>query len=240
MFKSKSRKNLLLLYNKNKGEKKMRKAATVIMCSIMATSCLPVHADSLGSISMKSDIECEFSGEIYIIISDKDDNRKLAVLNSNNNYEFKLNNLNSGSYDIAEVHVYNTNDQYSADRKEISSANFTLEYDNLNINENNQSPAVLLKLHSLEKEKKEKENKENINKTDTDLEDNTYIDESDQIEQSKEKEKEEEEEGKKSLERRKKIYFINFVIDGLLILGLGAIWFFKIRKRNGKKDDIDG
>lgn len=215
----------------------MRKAATVIMCSIMATSCVPAYADSLGSISVKSDIECEFSGEIYVIISDKDDNRKLVVLNSNNNYEFKLNNLNSGNYDIAEVHVYNTNDQYSADRKEISSAKFTLEYDSLNINENNQSPTVLLKLHSLEKEKKEKEDKENINKTDKELEDNTQINESNQVEQNKEKEKKEK--GEKSVKGRKKIYFINFVIDGFLILGLGAIWFFKIRKRNEKKDDIN-
>lgn len=212
----------------------MRKATAVIMCSIMATSCLPAYADTLGQISVKSDIECSFSGEIYLIVADQEDNRKLIVLNSRNNYTSNLGNLNSGSYEIKEVHVYNTDDQSSPDRKEITTTDFTLEYGNLNITENNQSSEILFKLHSLEKEdNKKQEEKENTEVNNNVSENDTDIEEKKQIEQ-KEKEKEKWE---KSVKRRQKIYFINFIIDAFLILGLGSIWFFKIRKRKKDKED---
>lgn len=215
----------------------IKKTAIITMCSIACISCIPVYADTTGTIKVSANIKAEdFRGEIYIIVSDESGNLRLTILNSKNNFEFTLSNLQYGHYEIKEVHVYNTDDESSNDRREINKEDidFTLMNDSLDISESNLETSIFLDLNSIKKDEINESNSistgdedENGNVEGKDNEDSKSNDSSQEDEIKMEK-------IRKSTERRKKIYFFNFVLDAVLILGLGSIWFFKIREKKNK------
>ncbi|NFI55900.1 hypothetical protein FDB50_15165 [Clostridium botulinum] len=201
----------------------VKNTAAIMMCSIVATSsCIPAYAESIGKININANIECEgFIGELYVIVADANGNQKLAILNSKNNYEFNIDNLVYGKYEIRDIHVYNTDNQSSEDRKEIYS-DFTIEHDNLDINENNVNPSISLNIHSIKTKAEELTN------------DKQSVIEEKSIEQNESNENQSsnnQQEENRSLSKRKKISFYNFIIDMVLILGLGSIWFFKVKEK---------
>lgn len=212
----------------------MRRATSIIVSSVVAASVLATNnvanADALGKIIVNTKIQCDFKGDIYVMIDDSHNNRKLVLLSQSNGYQSELDNLNAGAYKIKEIHVFDIDGD--GNRKELSNASYQLEYDNLDISEINQHPVVNLSLYAKDlsiDSDKGIDNKEIDSESSEDEQNDTSS-------YDEEKEAEKDEKNKKSVARRKKIYFINFVIDAVLILGLGAIWFFKIRKSN-KEDE---
>lgn len=216
----------------------MRRATAIITSTIVAASiALPnsiAYADTLGKISANADIQCAFDGEIYVIVKDTQGNRKLILLSSSNSYQGEANNLNAGTYEISEIHIFDTTND---SRKELPNADYSLEYTNLNISEANQNAEITVTLTSLDKSKPIKDSKEEQNISTIEENKETDEDYKPAIPEDTEKTKEEKEKEKKSIERRKKFYFINFLIDAFLIVGLGAIWFFKVKGKDNKGDE---
>lgn len=204
----------------------MRKANilnTIAIFSILSSS-IPVYADSTGQISLNANINSNYDVEIYVILTNNNNQQKLVILKSDNNYEGSI-NLEYGNYDIKEIHVY-SGKEIDEDRREMK-VDYTIETDNLNLNENNKIGTINLDIKEVaEKESESKKESEKIeNQTEaenniTTVKDNLYKDD------AKEKEK-----ANKSLNRRKNFIFFNFIIDAILIISLGAVWFFKIRER---------
>lgn len=204
----------------------MRKANilnTIAIFSILSSS-IPVYADSTGQISLNANINSNYDVEIYVILTNNNSQQKLVILKSDNNYEGSI-NLEYGNYDIKEIHVY-SGKEIDEDRREMK-VDYTIETDNLNLNENNKIATINLDIKEVaEKESESKKESEKIeNQTEaenniTTVKDNLYKDD------AKEKEK-----ANKSLNRRKNFIFFNFIIDAILIISLGAVWFFKIRER---------
>ena len=211
-----------------------KRTTAIAICSMVAISC-PVYAESTGNISISANVKDKgFKGEIYIIIGNDVGNQRLAILNQNNNYQYKLNDLQYGSYDIKDVHVYNTDNESAEDRKEINKKDidFTIENEDLNIREDNQNSTVIVDVNSV-KDSEVKESKNDEKKEDVE-EESQYI-EHEKDEQQKSNNSQENKVENKSTAMRKRVYFFNFIFDAILILGLGSIWFLKVRERKDKK-----
>lgn len=207
----------------------MRKANivnTIAILSVLSSS-IPVYADATGQISLTANINSAYDVEIYIILTNSNNQQKLIILKSDNNYTGSI-NLEYGNYDIKEIHVY-SGKEIDEDRREMN-VDYTIENDNLNLNENNKIATVNLDIKEItEKESESKKESEKIeNQTESENNITTAKDDSNK-DDTQEKEK-----ANKSLNRRKNFIFFNFIIDAILIISLGAVWFFKIRERKEK------
>ncbi len=207
----------------------MRKANivnTIAILSVLSNS-IPAYADATGQISLTAKINSDYDVEIYIILTNSNNQQKLIILKSDNNYTGSI-NLEYGNYDIKEIHVY-SGKEIDEDRREMN-VDYTIENDNLNLNENNKIATVNLDIKEItEKESESKKESEKIeNQTESENNITTTKDDSNK-DDTQEKEK-----ANKSLNRRKNFIFFNFIIDAILIISLGAVWFFKIRERKEK------
>lgn len=207
----------------------MRKANivnTIAILSVLSNS-IPAYADATGQISLIANINSDYDVEIYIILTNSNNQQKLIILKSDNNYTGSI-NLEYGNYDIKEIHVY-SGKEIDEDRREMN-VDYTIENDNLNLNENNKIATVNLDIKEItEKESESKKESEKIeNQTESENNITTAKDDSNK-DDTQEKEK-----ANKSLNRRKNFIFFNFIIDTILIISLGAVWFFKIRERKEK------
>lgn len=221
----------------------MRKMAVISICSVLATTTMnvPVYADTIGSILVTANIAEEgFKGEIYVIISDGKGPQRLALLSADNNFQYKIDNLNAGNYDVKEVDVFS--EKNSNSKREGVDADYTITTGNLDLNEQNQSSTIIVDIHSIKTadKNKEKDDKTLNNKNDK-ASDNVKDDKNTSTtETTKDEEKKQEDsnntESNNSVATRKNYIFFNFIIDAILILSIGSIWFFKVREKK-KKDD---
>lgn len=203
----------------------IKRTSAIAICSILATSGTTAYAESLGKINISSNIECckDFKGEIYVILSDKSGNQKLALLTLNNNYQCVL-EVDYASYEVKDIHIYNTKNETDKNRKEMLS-DFTITSSNLNLSDNNKISAIEIEVHSItdKEESKVKEETENKNE----VEKNESLNKSNETDETKT----DETENSNKLAKRKKLTLFNFILDAVIIISLGSIWFFKIRGR---------
>ena len=155
-------------------------------------------------------------------------------MNQNNNYQYKLNDLQYGSYDIKDVHVYNTDNESAEDRKEINKKDidFTIENEDLNIREDNQNSTVIVDVNSV-KDSEVKESKNDEKKEDVE-EESQYI-EHEKDEQQKSNNSQENKVENKSTAMRKRVDVCKSICDAILIEGVGDRWNLKGRERNDKR-----
>lgn len=220
----------------------IKKIATISICSILLATTLPksmpVYADTLGSIDVKAKFETKFYGDIYVIVLDDKGKQKMALLSQNNNYEYKLENLNSGKYSIKNVFFYESSD--AGDKKSVK-ADYMLNLGDLKLTEDNQNSDISIDVKSINEDNKDSSN----NDTNTDSnEDNKSQNTNDEksktdnkVAENKSKDDSVTPEDKERTERKVNFYFQNFVLDAFLIIGLGALWFFKVRNKD--KDGKD-
>ncbi|MBX4267196.1 hypothetical protein [Clostridium estertheticum] len=212
----------------------VKKIVAISICLILVTASIPVYAETTGSINIKANIEA-FNGEIYVIVSYDKDKQKLALLTQDNKFKYTLDKLDAGNYDVKDIQVYKINE--SDKTRESMIANYTLNTGNLNLNEKNQNSSITIDIHSL---KSSKQNKVDTNSDKSEV--NTASNENTETNKEDNKKNEaikatEKVSANKSLEKRKKLSFYNFIIDAILIISLGSVWFFKVRVKKGKEKD---
>lgn len=227
----------------------IKRIAAISICSVLVTSGIPVYAESIGSININASINSKgFEGEIYVILADSTGKQKLALLTPSNNYKYKLDNLQYGKYQIKDIHVFDNTNESDKNRQSMI-ADYSLDYESLNVSEKNQNPNVTVDIHSLQTQKKSEANTSNdTNKSDTniknedsneknDTNNNTQsTKETDDNKDIKATDKNSNNYQDPSVERRKNFIFWSFIIDVILIASFGSIWFFKIRNKDKKED----
>lgn len=231
----------------------INKISAIAVCSVLTISSVasvPAYAESTGNINISATVKSEgFKGEIYVILTDKTGKQKLALLTPDNNYQSKIDGLQYGNYEIKEIHVFNTANESDKNRESMT-ADYTLDYDSLNLNDKNKNASVMVDIHSLKTKNTESDNKndknnsktttttdnKNDNNTDENKSDNnTNIKPNDNTKLN-DKDNKDNKEDNQSIERRKNFIFWNFIIDAILIITLGSVWFFKVRvKKKGDK-----